>query len=201
MGVIYKATCQINGKSYIGQTRQLFEKRKRKHEQAKDDYAFHLAIQKYGTKNFNWEIIEECSNEKLNEREKYWIAYYNTYAKGYNSTTGGDNAEALVNWIKAHREESYQNAINGLKYAQTYWQEHKEEHNDQLAKAREKAIKACSCKVLCIELNLIFESLAEAERWSQTDQNPNGKKCSHQHISKVCKGQRKTAGGYKWKYI
>ena len=26
----------------------------------------------------------------MNEREKYWIAYYNSYENGYNATLGGD---------------------------------------------------------------------------------------------------------------
>lgn len=47
-------------------------------------------------------------------------------------------------------------------------------------------------KVLCVETNEIFSSLSEAER--QT-------KISHENISKVCRGKRKTAGGYHWKYI
>ena len=61
--------------------------------------------------------------------------------------------------------------------------------------------KAVSKKVKCIELNLIFDSLSAAEEWSKSSNNPNGKIAAHQHISKVCKGQRKTCGGYHWKYI
>lgn len=71
----------------------------------------------------------------------------------------------------------------------------------QLARARINGVKACSKKVCCVDLDLIFDSLSDAEKWSQTEQNPNGKRCSHQHISKVCRGKRKTAGGYKWKYV
>lgn len=201
MGVIYKATCLQSGKSYIGQTKKTLDERKREHERAKDNYAFHVAMRKYGVQAFIWEILEECSNDKLDEREIYWINHFDTYNKGYNLTLGGDNATALINWINSHKQESQANALNGLKYAQQYNQEHKEEHLNQLAKARQKAIKACSRKVHCIELDLIFDSLSDAERWSQTPANPKGKRCAHQHISKVCKGQRKTAGGYSWEYV
>lgn len=158
-------------------------------------------MRKYGPKNFVYEVLEECSNDQLDEREMYWIKYYNTYHCGYNSTKGGDNAVALEDWRKEHQKEVQQNALNGLKYAQQYNSEHREEHLNNLAKARQKAIKSCSRKVCCIELDIIFDSLSEAENWSQTSQNPNGKRCQHQHISKVCRGQRKTAGGYHWKYI
>lgn len=37
------------------------------------------------------------SNDKLDEREKYWIEYYDSYFNGYNSTLGG-RATQLYNW-------------------------------------------------------------------------------------------------------
>ena len=201
MGVIYKATCSKTGKSYIGQTIRELEQRKREHFKAQDDYYFHTELRKYGDENFSWEIIEQCPNEKLNEREIYWIDYYDTYFHGYNETKGGDNAESLLNWKKTHKEEEHNIALDGLRYAQEWNNNHRDQHLVNLAKAREKAVQSCSKKICCIELNLVFNSLSEAESWSQTSQNPNGRFCSHQHISKVCKGKRKTAGGYTWKYI
>ena len=39
------------------------------------------AYNKYGADNFKFEVIEECSEDKLTEREQYWIDYY----KGINS--------------------------------------------------------------------------------------------------------------------
>lgn len=50
-------------------------------------------MRKYGYENFTYEIIEECSNsqEELDDRERYWIEYYNSYEDGYNSTRGGQN--------------------------------------------------------------------------------------------------------------
>ena len=52
MGVIYRAICKINGKSYIGQTND-FQRRKKEHLRANDDYPFHRAIKKYGEKAFD----------------------------------------------------------------------------------------------------------------------------------------------------
>ena len=52
----------------------------------------HKAMLKYGIDSFSITQIEECDNEKLNEREQYWIAYYDTYKNGYNATLGGDGA-------------------------------------------------------------------------------------------------------------
>lgn len=47
------------------------------------------AINKYGKENFLIEEIERCPKEKLDEREVYWISYYDSYHNGYNSTKGG----------------------------------------------------------------------------------------------------------------
>lgn len=200
LGVIYKATCLQTGKCYIGQTKN-FKKRKSQHETAKDDYVFHKAIRKYGKDSFVWEILEECPYNQLNEKEIYWIATYDSYNNGYNSTQGGDNADSLLNWKKNNKDKEYEYAMNGLKAANEYWKKHPEERIQQLASVRDKAIKATQQKVRCIELDLVFDSIADAERWSNTDANPTGKMIYHQHISKVCKGQRHTTGGYHWEYV
>lgn len=86
---IYKVTNKINGKVYIGQSVDV-GKRWRQHMTAKDDIYFHKAIQKYGVENFEWEVIEQCKKKDLDEREIYWIEYYDSFNKGYNCTKGGD---------------------------------------------------------------------------------------------------------------
>ena len=50
------------------------------------------AIRKYSITRDNFEIIEQNieTQEQVNEREIYWIAYYNSFKDGYNSTLGGD---------------------------------------------------------------------------------------------------------------
>lgn len=209
MGVIYKVTNLINGKVYIGQTIN-FPKRKIKHlsdvklNKENDTSVFHRAIRKYGEENFSWEILEEISSEELDNREKYWIHFFDSYIehnKGYNMTLGGDNAKALVNWIKNNPEQAKKNALSGLQKAQEANRKNPERMLKHLEKARRESNKAVSKKVCCVENQKIFNSLSDAERWSLSPNNPNGKKASHQHISKVCKGLRHTAGGYHWRYI
>lgn len=50
------------------------------------------AIRKYSITRDNFEVIEQDieTQEQANEREIYWIAYYNSFKDGYNSTLGGD---------------------------------------------------------------------------------------------------------------
>ena len=95
-GFIYKITNKINGKSYIGQTIQNVKERFYQHcatkcSQAILNMVIHKAINKYGKSNFTIEVIEEVESTNLNDREKYWIRYYDSYNNGYNSTEGGQD--------------------------------------------------------------------------------------------------------------
>lgn len=95
---IYKITNKINNLSYIGQSTQI-EQRFREHKKSYNWYReknkkLYKDILEYGINNFSFEILEECSIEKLNNREQYYIRYYNTYPDQYNMTPGGQfNAE------------------------------------------------------------------------------------------------------------
>lgn len=102
MGFIYKITNKVNNKIYIGQTIKTVEKRFQQHKNNSNKPYFsqivlYKAINKYGIENFICEQIEEVENDKLDEREKYWIQYYNSYYNGYNSTIGGRLVE-LYDW-------------------------------------------------------------------------------------------------------
>lgn len=98
MGIIYKYTSP-SGKSYIGQT---MKKRKEREGNNGSNYkgcsAFYKAIEKYGLENFSYEILEECENELLDEKESYYIKLYNTKVpNGYNIREGGNHTQA---WSK-----------------------------------------------------------------------------------------------------
>ncbi len=97
MGMIYKLTNLKNGKIYVGQTIQ-FEKRMNHHRHSKQP-GVDAAIKKYGWENFSVEILEECSEEMLDEREIFWIAKLNSmFPNGYNLTSGG-NAKRIVSEV------------------------------------------------------------------------------------------------------
>lgn len=116
--IIYKATFP-NGKSYIGQTTQSLKARKKKH---KYDYnsknnVFYRAIRKYGWENIIWEVIDTADKlDVLDEREIYWIKYYNTYihwknANGYNMTTGGHGVNNR--WVSEETKQKLSIALKG----------------------------------------------------------------------------------------
>lgn len=50
-------------------------------------------MNKYGLENFSFEIVEQVDNDLLNEREIYWINFFQSKTpNGYNLTDGGEGA-------------------------------------------------------------------------------------------------------------
>ena len=95
MAYIYRIWNDINNKSYIGKTEHSIEKRWKEHcaDRTKievQNRPLYKAINKYGAEHFQIELIEECDEQKLAEREIYWIETYHSYSNGYNATLGGD---------------------------------------------------------------------------------------------------------------
>ena len=98
---IYKITNQINNKCYIGKSVNI-EQRWISHKSEaylshnkQYNYTIHRAFRKYGLENFSFEIIELVEKEQLNEREIYWIQFYDSFNTGYNETLGGDGGPSL----------------------------------------------------------------------------------------------------------
>lgn len=96
-GKIYLISNDVNSKLYVGQTIQSLNKRFNGHCcYSKSDRSVNMyikrAIHKYGKKNFHITLIEECPIQELNEREKFWISFYDSYNNGYNLTKGGQDS-------------------------------------------------------------------------------------------------------------
>jgi len=105
---IYKIT-NPKGKSYIGQSRDIerrFYYYKLSSEWIKEQRKLYYSIKKYGHENHLFEIIEECSEGIINEREVYWINYFNTVNEGLNLKYGGIGGK--------HSEETKQNISKAL---------------------------------------------------------------------------------------
>ena len=95
---IYKITNQLNNKVYIGQSVDLHT-RLTNHIKAAlgigtiAHQLVHDAMAADGLDNFTFEIIEKCSKEQLNKKEKLWIETYSSDKYGYNRTAGGAREE------------------------------------------------------------------------------------------------------------
>ena len=87
---IYKIQNLINNKVYIGSSKSLkrrqyqhfFQLKKGKHDNTYLQYSYN----KYGKDSFIFFVLEICAEDKLLERESYWINFYESsnHSKGYN---------------------------------------------------------------------------------------------------------------------
>lgn len=94
---IYCIFNKVNHKRYVGQSVDIFERwgqHRRsltKKTYSGDNKHITSAWHKYGEKNFEFFIIEQCTEAQLDDYETYWIDYYDSTdsTKGYNKTRGG----------------------------------------------------------------------------------------------------------------
>ncbi len=173
--------------------RNLFEKR-----------PLYRAIEKYGIEHFHIEQIEETNNPE--EQEKYWIEYYGSFKNGYNATTGGDGRPFLdYDLVIA----TYKELKNETETAKKLNISTDSVHNILLA--RKEIIYSSQIvnqqkmgKIINqydLENNFIqsFPSAkAAAESLGKVTSTSKG---ATSHISDVCRGKRKTAYGYIWRFV
>ena len=204
--IIYKATSKTTGKIYIGQTKQTLKERINQHNShafnSQSNYHFHNAIRKYGPNDFQYEIIEDNINsaELLNEREKYWIEFYDSYNNGYNSTLGGDGRitrddEAI---LKLFLEGKTTKEICGItKHSRnTVYKSYKIQNLSKQNNQRKNHSTSlrCSKKVEQYDLfgNFVksFHSASECSKYGY----------QQSAVSSVCRQEQLSAYGYLWKY-
>ena len=187
---IYMTTNKINGKQYIGQHKGCIN----------DNYIgsgtlITKAIKKYGKENFTKEIIELCTAENIDEKEKYWINYYNAVENKhfYNQMEGGtggdgwkvcnqwmknhpdiaqkvykENGKRLQQWTKTHPDENQKNIKKFLQGSRKYYHDHPEEIKRVMAlvnKGKEKWQKEHP-----------EEHAAQVNKWRKAGSEANSKK-------------------------
>lgn len=91
---LYSLVNKITGSTYFGVTNN-FKRRMNEHQRGVlgGNRKLYNSIRKYGWDNFEIDIvmIVKCRSEVL-ELEKFYIAEFDTFKNGLNSTTGGDGA-------------------------------------------------------------------------------------------------------------
>lgn len=114
----------VNGKRYIGQTVRFYDRMLR-YRNGHFNPHMKAAIDKYGIENFDITIVEkDVPTESLNEREQYWIDYYECCNpdKGYNICPIAGSTRGCVPWNKGLEptQEHKENIAAGLR---RYYQE------------------------------------------------------------------------------
>ena len=178
---VYMHTNKINGKKYIGITMSKPEKRWNGGHGYHNQFFFN-AIKKYKWKNFKHEILlHNLTLEEANMFEIELIKYYKTtnYKYGYNQDGGGNCTGGRPDYIKNNISKTMKNKKINIG-----------DKNPMYGKTGSKCQQ--SKPVVCIELDKIYDSIADASKELNI---------IFQNISKVCKGERNTAGGYHWRFL
>jgi group I intron endonuclease len=93
---IYSIKNKITGKVYVGQAINIKNRIAGhfKRLNAGKHHCAHLQLsyQKYGKENFIYSVLEECSKERLTEREQYWMDYYRDRGLYNTAPAAGSNA-------------------------------------------------------------------------------------------------------------
>lgn len=215
MAFIYKITNDINQRIYIGMTERTIKERFKEHcQEYKRERAekrpLYSAMKKYGIEHFHVELVEETDNPE--EREQYWIKFYNSYKEGYNATLGGDgrshiNQDEIEKILEAYNRLGTVVAVKRetghdvscisrlLKQAGVQVVTSQEISRKKLSKSITQYTKDTH------EALQTFNSTVDAAQWCYEN-----KKCSilcseaRSHIAEVANGKRKSAYGYVWKY-
>lgn len=87
---IYKITNTVSQKVYIGQSVNILSRWRQHMESIMQHTGFteNGPEEEIKLENFTFSIVEQCLPEQLDEREAYWIAYYNSFYSGYNRKRG-----------------------------------------------------------------------------------------------------------------
>lgn len=97
MGCIYSILNKVNGKIYVGLSVN-HQKRKNEHIRklnrgVHENPHLQKTWNKYGADAFEFNILENCSDDKLSDNEIWWINYFDSTNcdKGYNMESGGNS--------------------------------------------------------------------------------------------------------------
>lgn len=209
-----------NGKKYIGITSKKPEYRWSNGKGYKSNKHFYNAIQKYGWENIEHIILYNNLEEKeAYKKEIELIAKYksNNRKYGYNNSTGGEkSATGCPAWNKGthitnsgsfkkgHKFDEeiilkIKQANIGKKHTQETRKKMSEAHKGEKATwyskklpeyMKEKIREKHSKKVLCIETNVIYNSIKEAVNITGLN-----------HIGDCCRNKQKQCGGYHFKFV
>ena len=209
---IYGFQNKTTKKWYIGQSIHI-QKRKNEHYleaiQYRKKTKFYSAIRKYGWEDFNFFLLEECEPSQLNEKEIFWIKFYNAYENGYNATPGGDSKYfdpqfIFDAWDKGLSVKEINQELgigltcirNNLTEYKNYSYQESHKRGGKLAYKNKQDKENIKYTIYQLDLdnNLIakWPSAKEIQRKLNIDASS---------IGKCINGKRKTAGGFKWQKI
>ena len=212
-GIIYKVTHKESCKSYIGSSTKSLDTRKKDHlkkSKKGKSYDFQQAIATYGPEAFKWEQIDTAITiDELAQKEKECIIKYDTKENGYNRDSGGGIKKTVYQYSKGDGKlvgqynslQSAGNAVSAVK--------------STIGKACNGKSKTCNGFVWSysstfpkdindIRKKVVFQLTLEGEFITEYKSVSEASKltgCNKTSIAKTCRDERKSCGGFSWKYL
>jgi group I intron endonuclease len=180
------------GKIYVGQSVDINQRWKRYlRSNCKNQIKLYNSFKKYKPQNHQFEILEECHESKLNEREVFWGKYYDSLGENGLNLKLGNSPGSLSDISKKKISKSHLGKKKSKQHSSNISKARKgmifsKSHKKNMSKSRFKH------KVLCIENNKIYPSANQASK--DLNIHPYG-------IIRVCKGEILKTKGYTFKFI
>ena len=160
-------------------------------------------MRKYGIEHFHIELIEETNNPE--ERECYWIEQKQSFKYGYNATIGGDGRKYIDYDLVIATYKETQNVAETarrLNIDRSHASSILHLNNVDVLSTNEvnqkRLGKVINQYTLTGEYIQSFPSAkTAADSLGKTTSTSKG---ATSHITDVCRGKRKTAYGYIWKF-
>ena len=198
----------LSNKVYIGITCAEPRKRWANGYGYRTQQLFWRAIQKYGWENIHHIIVKDClSREEAEKLEIELISIYNSTNpnNGYNVSSGGllnkeghpmtsETREKISANNKGKRlSDETRKKMSNSRMGEKNWaygRKFSKEHRKSLSESHLGKIPSNAKPVICVETGRKYNSVAEAQR--------------REHINNIwsaCNNQKRTAGGYHWKFL
>lgn len=123
LGRIYIIRNSVNDKVYIGKTVKSIKRRFNEHKsdaRCKALSKIHIAMKDIGVENFSIAELEVVDTQELSAKERFYIALYNSFERGYNSTCGGEAGEKVSKSIREGIYDLHRDGVSNNQIAQYY---------------------------------------------------------------------------------
>ena len=201
-GTIYLIENKVNGNKYVGQTVMPLNKRWLAHIQESKTFSerpLYRAMNKYGLDNFNIKILEETTEDKLAEREIYWIEHLNSYNRGYNATTGGESNKNIREDVRDKISQSMSNLSRSDEWKEniSIGLKNKLERGEKWGMFLQKNPGGSHAKRKIQGVNITTNEIVEFDSMRQAALKITGNERYTGNISRAAK-EGFVAYGYKW---
>lgn len=196
---IYKITNKVNGKVYVGKSEDItkvFETCKNSKNSGSGLPIFN-EISAYGADKFEFHVLEECPVNQLSEKELYYMNMYGLRDSNYSSL---DMDKENKSTSKSSRKSNpnvglgLRRHIHKMRTDEAYRAQMIEKYRNN----RPNAIAVDMMDKTTGEILMTFPKIMEGARWIR--ENTRYDRADYSTINKVCKGNGKSAYGYRWQY-